>query len=37
MVIGGDSKSEGHGFKSEHHILDFICGKNCNFCLKRRK
>ena len=22
MVVGGDSCSEGHGFKSLHHILD---------------
>ena len=22
MVMGGDSCSEGHGFKSQHHILD---------------
>ena len=22
MVTGGDSRSEGHGFESQHHILD---------------
>ena len=22
MVLGGDTRSEGHGFKSHHHILD---------------
>ena len=22
VVMGGDSCSEGHGFKSQHHILD---------------
>ena len=42
MVLGGDSCSEGCGFKSQHHILDghffkFICCKNCNVVLKRRK
>ena len=41
--MGGDSCSEGHGFKSWHNILDghffiHICCKNCNdVCLKRTK
>ena len=28
MVMGGDSFSEGHGFESQHHILDghFLIG-----------
>ena len=43
MVMGGDSLSEGYGFKSQHHILDghdiftMICCKNCIVCLKRPK
>ena len=43
MVMGGDSCSEGHGFKSRHHILDghfytYVCSKNCNdVCWKRLK
>ena len=42
VVMGGDSCSEGRGFESQHLILDghffpFICCKNCNVCLKRRK
>ena len=40
--MGGDSRSEGRGFKSRHCILDghfftYICCKNCNVCLKRPK
>ena len=40
--MGGDSCSEGHGFKSWHHILDghfftYISYKNCIVCLKRPK
>ena len=39
VVMGGDSWSEGCGFKSKHCILDghsfsLICCKNCNVCLK---
>ena len=42
VVMGGDSFSEGRGFKSWHRILDgyfftFTCCKNCIVCLKRRK
>ena len=43
MVMGRDSRSEGHGFESPHRILDghfftYICCKNCNdVCLKRPK
>ena len=42
MVMGRDSRSEGHEFKSQHCILDgyfftYICCKNCNVCLKRPK
>ena len=42
VVMGGDSCSEDYEFKSQHSILDghfftFICCKNCNLCLKRRK
>ena len=42
VVMGGDSCSEGRGFKSQHRILDghfftFICCKNCNVCLKKTK
>ena len=41
-ALGGDSCSEGRGFESMHHILDlhlftYICFKNCNVCLNRRK
>ena len=41
-VMGGDSCSEGHGFKSQHRILDahlitYIFVQNCNVCLKRQK
>ena len=42
LVMGGDSCSEGCEFESKHRVLDghffkFICWKNCNVCLKRRK
>ena len=43
VVMGGDSLSEGHGFESQHHILDghfftLICCKICNdVCLERPK
>ena len=43
MVMRRDSRSEGHGFKYQDHILDghfftYICCKNCNdVCLKRPK
>ena len=42
MVMGGDSNSEGCGFKSQHHILEghyltLISCKNCNTCLKSPK
>ena len=43
VFMGGDSCSEGHGFQSQHHILNgifftYICCKNCNdVCLKRPK
>ena len=42
VVMGRDSCSEGHGFKSLHRILDghfftYYCCKNCNVCLKRPK
>ena len=43
VVMGGYSCSEGHGFKSQHHILDghfftVICCKICNdFSFKRPK
>ena len=42
LVMGRDSCSKGRGFESQDHILDghffiFICCKNCNACLKRRK
>ena len=41
MVMGDDSCSRGHGFKSQHCILDghdiFHIGKNCIVCLKRPK
>ena len=40
--LGGESCSEDCGFESQHHILDkhffkYICYKNVNVCLKRRK
>ena len=40
MVMGGDSRSEGYEFESQHRILDghlftLICCKNCIICLKR--
>ena len=35
VVMGGDSCSKGHGFESQHRILDVV--KNCNVCLKRQK
>ena len=42
VVMGRDSCSKGHGFNSQHRILDghfftYICCKNCNVCLKRPK
>ena len=42
MVMGRDSRSEGRGFESWHHILDghfftYICCKNCFAGLKRPK
>ena len=43
VVMGRDSRSEGHGFESRHRILDghfftYICCKNCNdVCLERPK
>ena len=41
VVMGQDSCSEGHRFKSRHSILDehfsHIFAVNCNVCLKRRK
>ena len=42
MVMGRDSRSEGHGFESQHCILDghfftYNCCKNCNVRLKRPK
>ena len=42
VVMGGDSRPEGRGFKSQHRMLDghfftCICCKNCNVCLKRQK
>ena len=42
VVMGSDSHSKGHGFKSQHHILDghfftYYCCKNCDVCLKRPK
>ena len=42
VLVGGDSCSEDHGFKSLHHILDgnfhIFCCKNCiDVCLKRPK
>ena len=40
MVMGRDSRSKGHGFDSQHHLLDghfftYICCKNCSVCLNR--
>ena len=42
VVMGGDSCSKGRQFESRHRILDghfftFVCWKNWNVCLKRRK
>ena len=42
MVMGGDSHSEGCGFKSRYRILDghfshIFVVKICNVCLKRPK
>ena len=42
MVMGGDSCSEGRGFKTQHclpdgHFSHIICCKNCNVCLERQK
>ena len=42
MVMGDDSCLKGHGFKSQHIILDehyfaSICCKNWVVCLKRLK
>ena len=42
VVMGGDSCSKGRQFESRHRILDghfftFVCCKNWNVCLKRRK
>ena len=42
VKMGGDSCCEGHGFESQHWMLDghfftYICCKNCNVCFKRRK
>ena len=42
MVMGGDSRSEGCGFESQHRILDghyshIFVAKICNVCLKRPK
>ena len=43
MVMGGDSRSKGRGFKSRRHILDahfftyIFVVKICNVCLKRPK
>ena len=36
VVMGGDSRSEGHGFESRHRIHIFVV-KICNVCLKRPK
>ena len=40
--MGGDSRSEGHGFESRHRIMDghfshIFVVKICNICLKRPK
>ena len=42
MVMGDDSCLKGHGFESQHHMLDghfftLICCKNCIVCLKGPK
>ena len=42
MVMGRDSRFEGHGFESRQRILNgyfftYICCKNCIVCLKRLK
>ena len=42
VVMGRDSRTEGHGFDSWYRILDghfftYICCKNCIVCLKRPK
>ena len=43
VVMGGDSRSEGHGFESRRRILDvhdifhIDLLKNCIVCLKRLK
>ena len=42
VVMGGDSRSKGHGFKSRHRIVDghfshIFVVKICNVCLKRPK
>ena len=42
VVMGEDPCLDGHGFKSQRHILDghfftFICSKNFNVCSKSRK
>ena len=42
VVMGGNSSPEIHGFESQHcilvaHFFTYICCKNCNICLKRRK
>ena len=42
VVMERDSRSEGWGFESQHHILDgnfshIFVAKNCNVCLKRQK
>ena len=42
VVMGVDSCSKGHGFESQHHILNghyftFICCKKCNFCFEKTK
>ena len=40
MVMGGDSRSKGRGFKSQHRILDgnflhIFAVKICNVCVKK--
>ena len=39
VVMVGDSCSKGHGFETQHSILDghLFCCEICNVCLKRRK
>ena len=42
MVMGRDSRSEGHWLESRHHLLDgnfshIFVVKICNVCLKRPK